>query len=428
MMKITKVNKIKGIVYPPGDKSISHRVALISALSDGENTIENFLFADDTNKTLECLQKLGVEVEIGGKLKIKGKGIKNFSSPHSILDAGNSGTTIRLLAGILAGQKFNSEITGDDSLRKRPMRRIVKPLQMMGAKIEPTEEGTAPLKIYGVDNLNPIEYELEIPSAQVKSCLIFAGLHASGKTKIIEKIPTRDHTERLLGLKARFENGKKVIEVEGGRKIEPANYLIPNDISSAAFFIVAGAIIPNSNIRIKNVTLNPTRTAFIEILRQMGADIETENVKEVMGEPIGDVIVKSKKEVNLKNLTLLGDVIPGIIDEIPILSIAGAIGEGKFEVRDALELRKKESDRIKAIVENLRAMGVDVEEYEDGFAFEGKNRLKGALIKTFNDHRIAMAFSIAGLIAEGETVIDNPDCVKISFPSFFKILSSVVNF
>lgn len=426
-MKIEKSTKLKGIIYPPGDKSISHRVALISSLSEGENIIENFLIADDTLSTLNCLKKLGVEIELLKKLKIKGKGFKNFSQPGTTLDAGNSGTTIRLLAGILAGQKFDSEITGDESLRRRPMMRIVKPLRMMGAKIETTENGTAPLKIFGVENLNPIEYELEIPSAQVKSCLIFAGLHSEGKTKIIEKIKTRDHTERLLGLKITYENGKKIIEVEGGTKINSNYYFVPNDISSAAFFIVAGSIIPNSHLIIKDVGLNPTRTGFIDVLKKMGAKIEIENIREIANEPIGDVIVKSDDEINLKNLTLSGDIIPNIIDEIPILAIAGTVAQGEFKVRDALDLRNKESDRIKAIVKNLRKMGIDVEEYEDGFSFEGGKKLKGAFIETFNDHRIAMAFSIAGLIAEGETVIDNPDCVKISFPNFYEVLKNIQN-
>jgi len=424
-VKIKKASKVTGIIHSPGDKSISHRVALISALSNGENIIENFLISDDTLRTLACLEELGVDIELSEKLKIKGRGFKNFQKPNSTLYAGNSGTTIRLLSGILAGQNFNSEITGDDSLRRRPMMRIIKPLRMMGAKIEATGNGTAPLKIYAVENLNSIEYELEIPSAQVKSCIIFAGLHAEGKTKIIEKIQTRDHTERLLGLKVSSENGKKIIEVEPGIKIENKYYLIPGDISSSAFFIVAASIIPNSYVVVKNVSLNPTRTGFIDVLRKMGAVIELENVREVANEQLGDVIVKSGKEINLKNLTLSGDLIPSIIDEIPVLAIAGTVAEGVFEVRDAGDLRNKESDRIKAIVSNLRNMGVDVEEYDDGFSFEGRKKLKGTLIQTFNDHRIAMAFSIAGLIAEGETVIDDPECVKISFPNFYEILKNI---
>jgi 3-phosphoshikimate 1-carboxyvinyltransferase len=426
-MKIEKSTKLKGVIYPPGDKSISHRVAFISSLSEGENIVENFLIADDTLSTLNCLKKLGVEIEISKKLKIKGKGFKNFSQPETTLNAGNSGTTIRLLAGILVGQKFDSEITGDESLRRRPMMRIVKPLKMMGAKIETAENGTAPLKIFGVQNLNPIEYELEIPSAQVKSCLIFAGLHSEGKTKIIEKITTRDHTERLLGLKITYQNGKKIIEVEGGTKINSNYYFIPNDISSASFFIVAASIVPNSHLIIKDVGLNPTRTGFIEVLKKMGAKIEIENLREIANEPIGDVLVESDSEINLNNLTLSGDIIPNIIDEIPILAIAGTIAQGEFKVRDASDLRNKESDRIKAIVKNLRKMGIDVEEYEDGFSFEGGKRLKGTLIETFNDHRIAMAFSIAGLIAEGETIIDKPDCVRISFPNFYEILKNIQN-
>jgi len=424
-MKIHKATKLAGVIHPPGDKSISHRVALISALSEGVNTIENFLIADDTLRTLDCLKKLGVEIEISKRLKIKGRGFKNFSKPDSVLDAGNSGTTIRLLTGILAGQNFDSVITGDESLRRRPMMRIVKPLKMMGAKIETTENGTAPLKIFGVKNLNPIEYELEIPSAQVKSCLIFAGLHSDGKTKIIEKIKTRDHTERLLNLKILHENGKKIIEVDGGTKIESRYYFIPNDISSAAFFIVAGSIIPDSHLIIKDVGLNPSRTGFIDILKRMGAEIEIENLREIANEPVADIIVRSGKEINLKNLTLSGDIIPNIIDEIPILAISATVAEGKFEVRDAFDLRNKESDRIKSIVKNLRNMGIEVEEYEDGFSFEGGKKLKGAFIETFNDHRIAMAFSIAGLIADGDTIIDNPDCVKISFPNFYEILKNI---
>jgi 3-phosphoshikimate 1-carboxyvinyltransferase len=352
---------------------------------------------------------------------VQGRGLRGLQPPARLLDAGNSGTTIRLLTGILVGQRFPSKITGDESLRRRPMQRLIHPLRLMGADLESSNRGTAPLRIKPVKTLQPIVYHMPVASAQVKSAILLAGLYAEGKTIVVELTGTRDHTERMLDLHVREQEGTRVVEVEGEMKIEGKEYFVPGDISSAAFLIAAALLVPHSEVVIKNVGLNPTRTAVLDVFRQMGGSIAIENRRDRAGEPIGDLrAITSELKTGFE---LNGARVAAVIDEIPILAVTAAFANGVFCVRDAQELRAKESDRIKAIVTNLRALGVEVEEYDDGFAFEGGKALHGANIDSVGDHRIAMAFAVAGLNVKGETTIQNAECTDISFPRFWEILS-----
>jgi 3-phosphoshikimate 1-carboxyvinyltransferase len=330
---------------------------------------------------------------------------------------------MRLLAGILSGQQFSSEITGDGSLRKRPMRRVLDPLARMGARITGTPEGTAPLRIEPVDRLYAITYEMPVASAQVKSAILLAGLYADGVTTVVENVPTRDHTECMLGLEVGREQEKREVQVQGGMKIEAKKYVVPGDISSAAFLLSAALLTPQSEVVIRNVGLNPTRTAVLDVFRQMGGSIELTNRREVAGETIGDVVARSSELST--GFELQGARIAALIDEIPILAVTATFAKGLFVVRDAQELRAKESDRIKAIVTNLRTLGVEVEEYDDGFAFEGAKDIRGAELESFGDHRIAMAFAVAGLQARGGVKIRGAECVEISFPGFWEMVQSL---
>jgi len=412
----------RGILQVPGDKSISHRVALIGALAEGVTEAENFSFGGDCQSTLECLKELGIRVEIAdGAVRIYGRGLRGFTPSARTLDAGNSGTTLRLLSGILAGQRFESVITGDSSLVQRPMRRIIEPLRLMGATVEAAAGDTAPLRIQG-GALRSIDYRLPVPSAQVKSCILLAGLYADGVTTVMESVPTRDHTERQLPVEIeRLRNGTTAIRIRGGATLDARRVRIPGDISSAAFFLVAGALIPGADITVRNVGLNPTRMEVIHLLRKMGADLEISPTSVSGGEPVGDLRVRA---CALRGTTLEGATVAQVIDEIPILAVAGACAQGGFAVRGARELRYKETDRIAALVVNLRKMGVKVIEFDDGFSIEGGN-LKGAELQSFGDHRIAMALAIAGLLAEGETVVRGAECAQISFPGFWDALAAL---
>lgn len=422
--RIKLAKKIRGTVSVPGDKSISHRALMIAALAEGVSEVKGLSHAVDPNSTLKCLQALGVEcIQDGDALKITGKGLRGLRQSKRALDAGNSGTTMRLLSGILAGQNFDSELTGDTSLSKRPMKRILEPLSQMGARIGTTEQFTAPLKIRGSYPLKPIEYAMPITSAQVKSAILFAGLNAQGATVVREKVLTRDHTERMLGLTTVHANDSFTVTVKGGIRIEAKKFFVPGDISSAAFLIAAGLIVHDSDLVIQNIGLNPTRTRVLDVFRSMGGAIEILDERVVAGEPIGDIRVRSSQLAG--SLTLSGSLVAELIDEIPILAITVGCARGKFTLRDATDLRHKESDRISALVKNLRAMEVEVEEYPDGFAFENKNPLIGAKIDSIQDHRIAMAFGVAGLAASGETVIQDSECVDISFPGFWQILQKI---
>lgn len=422
--KIATAKYLRGEITVPGDKSISHRAVMIGSLAEGVTEISGFLNAADPLSTIACFNSLGVEHKFENeKLFIYGKGLHGLRQSSSVLDAGNSGTTIRLLSGILAGQKFSTEISGDQYLVKRPMKRIIDPLMKMGARITSTERFTAPLKFEPTENLSAIEYELPIASAQVKSALLFAGLFAKGTTRVIEHETSRDHTERMLNLIPEKKNGTSRISIEGGMKLHAKPFSVPGDPSSAAFFIIAGLIVPNSELLIRKVGLNPTRIGFLNVLKQMNANISIENERIIGGEPIGDVIVKSSE---LKtDLSLKGEIIPNIIDEIPILSVAASFAVGRFEVRTAQDLRNKETDRIAAICFNLRKMGLEVDEYEDGFAFESKSNLLQSEFNSFDDHRIAMAFGVASLVLNSESTIIDSDCVSISFPTFWETLSSL---
>ncbi|MGI8493857.1 MAG: 3-phosphoshikimate 1-carboxyvinyltransferase [Pyrinomonadaceae bacterium] len=441
-MKIKSVNRLQGNLTLPGDKSISHRAAMLSALATGDEIrVENFAASADCASTLACLKKLGVRIRREGTMVyIKGVGKTGFRVPQENLDCGNSGTTMRLMSGILAGQNFDSVLTGDGSLESRPMKRVIEPLMLMGGRIE-SENNRAPLRISGKNPLHSINYPMNVASAQVKSCVLLAGLNAAGNTVICNPKSTspvstsRNHTELMLkylgaDLEERFieSEGGYVHEISigGDSKLTARNLNVPSDISSAAFFLAAAACLKGSDLTLKNVGLNPTRRAVVDVLQSFGADIEILDQREVCNEIVGDLRVTGGENLSAKAAKNIieGDVIANLIDEIPILAIFATQLENGLEIRNARELRVKESDRIKAIVENLRAMNADAEEFEDGLRV-GKSDLKGAPIDSFGDHRIAMAFAVAGLFAEGETEIKGAECAAVSFPDFFEKLGEV---
>jgi 3-phosphoshikimate 1-carboxyvinyltransferase len=431
-LKISRSGGLRGEFSVPGDKSISHRAIMLGAVAKGETVANNFLASADCLATMECFRQMGIEINVASResrvasLIIKGKGLKGLIAPGKMLDVGNSGTTIRLISGILAGQDFEVKISGDESIEKRPMGRIAKPLRLMGASIEGTirnNEIFAPLKIIG-GNLQPLEYELPVASAQVKSAVLLAGLFADGKTCVIEKLPSRDHTERMLEhFGANFERQGERASIVGNCEFNGVEIDIPGDISSAAFFLVAAALVANSQLQIMNVGLNATRTGIIDVLHRMGASLEIPREIILSGEPRANITVKSSA---LKALKLDGEIIPRIIDEIPVIAVAATQAEGVTEIRGAKELRIKESDRIKTMASELRKMGAEVEELEDGLRIPGSQKLKGAVVQSYGDHRIAMSLAIAGLLAEGETVIENTECIETSFPGFEILLKSLV--
>lgn len=429
-MRIVPAQNISGSIELPGDKSISHRTALLGAIAKGTSRVSNFLTADDCMSTIECIRSLGVDVRQNGTyVEVDGRGLRGLIRPDAPLDCGNSGTTARLIAGILAGQHFDSTLTGDASLSNRPMKRIIDPLAAMGAMIN-SRNDRLPLSIRGGRNLKGIQHTLEPASAQVKSCILLAALYAEGSTTIFEPTPTRDHTERMLSamgvnVVTSSVDAGKTITIDGGATPSAIEMSVPSDISSAAFFIVAAVCLEGS-IRLNNVGLNPTRTGVLGVMRRLGADISIENEHVSFGEPIGDLIVSGKAADSPEGTNdLNGKLISNIIDEIPILAVLGTQLKGGIEVRAARELRVKETDRIAAVVTNLRKMGAAVDEYDDGFRVY-HSRLKGAKLDSFGDHRIAMAFAVAGSLADGETVIGGGECASISFPGFFDTFKSVV--
>jgi 3-phosphoshikimate 1-carboxyvinyltransferase len=446
-MRIQPARRIRGELRLPGDKSISHRAAILSALARGTARIKNFSTSEDCAATLNCLRELGVNVERdAASVLVEGVGLQGLSAPQASLDCGNSGSTMRMLAGVLAGQDFVSTLTGDDSLRSRPMKRIIEPLELMGARIS-SDNGRAPLQIEGRKPLKAISYKMPVESAQVKSCILLAGLSAEGRTSVIEpEGATRDHTERMLRwLKAPVKSRKVLrgtfinnesISIEGRVQFDAQDGTVPGDISSAAFFVVAASLLPGSELNIRRVGLNPTRTRLLSVLCSLGARVHVDLAQtgqwwpEDFGEPFGDVGVKGSDglapvEAGESNI-LRGTLIPQLIDELPILAVLGSQVAGGVKIRDAAELRVKESDRIRATVENLRAMGVEVEEHNDGLTIPERRLLRGAKLDAHGDHRIAMAFTIAALIAEGESEIVGAECVGVSFPEFFRLLESVV--
>ena len=426
-MRLNPARLIDGRLHLPGDKSISHRTALIAALADGSSEISNFSTAADCASTLACLRELGISIE-HTHAKMIFAGSQKLVAPHGPLDCGNSGSTLRILAGVLAGHDFTVELIGDESLSSRPMRRIIEPLEIMGAKIEATD-GKAPLKVHGSDRLRPITYKLPVASAQVKSAILFAGLNANGRTTVIETSPTRDHTERLFngfGVPVTTNNDLS-IALDGPARFTGGPITIPGDVSSAAYFVAAAMLLPGSKLTIERVGLNPTRAAFLSVLTSWGADISTDDLQTERNEPYGTINVRGgvRKATSDNDRTLSQSLIPSLIDELPLLAVVGSQIDGGIQIRDAAELRHKESDRLATTAANLRAMGAEVDEFDDGIVVFGPAQLHGALIDSHGDHRIAMAFSIAALIAKGETEITGAECVGISFPEFFKLLESL---
>jgi 3-phosphoshikimate 1-carboxyvinyltransferase len=426
-MRVTRARLLNGRLRLPGDKSISHRAALIAALADGSSEISNFSSAADCASTLSCLRELGVSIERRDD-KVVFAGRQKLAAPRRPLDCGNSGSTLRILAGVLAGHDFTAELIGDASLSSRPMRRIMEPLEMMGAKIEATD-GKAPLKVYGSSRLNPITYKLPVASAQVKSAILFAGLNADGRTTVIETSPSRDHTERLFngfGVPV-TTNADLSVTLDGPARFTGGSMRIPGDVSSAAYFVAAAMLLPESQLAIEGVGLNPTRAAFLSVLSSWGADVSTPDLQTERNEPYGTINVRGglSGTATASDRTLSGSLIPSLIDELPLLAVVGSQIEGGILIRDAAELRLKESDRLATTAANLRAMEAEVEEFDDGLRVYGPAKLRGTQIDSHGDHRIAMAFSVAALLAEGETAIKGAQCVAISFPEFFTLLESL---
>jgi 3-phosphoshikimate 1-carboxyvinyltransferase len=439
-MKIHPARRIRGCLALPGDKSISHRAAMLAAIADGQTRLSNFSTAEDCASTLNCLRQLGVSIErAGASVKVNGAGARGLRASAARLDCGNSGSTMRMLAGLLAGQDFVSELTGDDSLRSRPMRRVIEPLEWMGASIA-SAEGRAPLRISGRQPLAPIRYEMKVASAQVKSCILLAGLNARGRTEVLEETGvTRDHTERMLRwfgfavetlVERHGEASRSVIAIDGPARLKARDVMIPGDISSATFFIVAAALLPGSELLLEAIGLNPTRSQILSTLQTFGLDAQATNLREQSNEPIGDIRVGGNGVTATSGgeatNVLRGPVIARLIDELPALAVVGTQLPGGLEIREAEELRHKESDRISAMVCNLRAMGATVEEFDDGLRVGGRARLRGARLEAREDHRIAMACAVAALLAEGESEIAGAECASVSFPEFFQLLEAVV--
>jgi 3-phosphoshikimate 1-carboxyvinyltransferase len=417
---------ISGSVEVPGDKSISHRYAILASLAEGASEITRFSAAADCRSTLDCFSQLGVKIDIqGDRVRVSGLGLEGLRKPRGTLDAGNSGSTMRMLAGILSGQEFRSTLDGDASLRRRPMRRVMEPLAQMGARIHSRDGGFAPLKIEGT-RLSPIDYALPVPSAQVKSAVLLAGLFAEGVTSVTEPVRTRDHTELALAeFGARLEREGRTIRIHGRPRLKGRSLAVPGDLSSAVFFLAAAMVLPESSLVIQNVGLNPTRSAVLDVLGSMGAPVSLVSIRSEHGELVGDVSVRHEP---LKGGSIEGDVIAQLIDELPAIAVLGPYTEQGIEIRNAAELRVKESDRIAVLVENLRRMGAQVEELPDGLRVLGRSagRLHGAQIEPHGDHRMAMAFAVAALGAEGETVIHDAECAAVSFPEFFPTLERLI--
>lgn len=424
--------KLRGEITVPGDKSISHRSIMFGAISKGITEVSGFLDSADCRSTVSCFKKMGIEIKTAGKMVlVMGNGLKGLRAPFGKLDVGNSGTTMRLISGILAGQNFSSTLTGDSSIRKRPMDRIIEPLSKMGAHITTKTPGLAPLYIVGKP-LKGINYTLPVASAQVKSCIILAGLYAEGETKVTEIKRSRDHTERMLSafgadITVSANNSSAggtditVKPLESGQDLTGTKVSVPGDISSATYFIAAGLIHPDAKILIKNVNINPTRAGIITVVKNMGGNLELINERIEGGEEVADIFVRSS---SLHGTVIEGDIIPTLIDELPMIAVMAAFAEGQTIIRDASELKKKESDRIVAVTENLRAMGGNILPTDDGMIIEGGSELHKTVIKTYDDHRIAMSFAVPSLMIPG-IVLDNPECVNISFENFYDILKSI---
>lgn len=425
--EIRKVKGLKGEIIPPPDKSISHRAIICSSIAKGRSSVRNFLRAEDTLSTLSAFRTLGITIEESGDgLLIYGDGIHGLREPGNIIDCRNSGTTIRLLSGVLSGNPFFSVLSGDDSLRKRPMQRVIVPLRQMGAEIIGRDNDRfPPIAIKGKE-LKPVKYQLPVASAQVKSAVLLAGLYPVGETEIIEPLKSRDHTERMLtAFGANIHVEGTSVRINGEAELHGRDTIVPGDFSSAAFFMVASLLMKDSEVIIRSVGVNPTRTGLINVLERMGAEITIENIREVSGEPVADIYCKGCNE--LRAVKIKKEEVPFLIDEFPILCIAATQAEGITIINGAEELRVKESDRIKAMATELKKFGVELEEYPDGISIKGKAILKGSEVESCGDHRIAMSLAIAGLMAEGKTTINNASSVDISFPGFFDELERLIS-
>ena len=424
-MFFTKVNSLKGEVSIPGDKSISHRAVMFGSLADGTTEVTNLLQGADCLSTISCFRKLGIEIEnTSQRILIHGKGLHGLTEPSDTLDTGNSGTTTRLISGILAGQRFTTILNGDASIQTRPMKRIITPLSIMGADITSLKgNDCAPLRICG-GQLHGIAYKSPVASAQVKSCVLLAGLYADAPTSVTEPVLSRNHTELMLaGFGAHVASSGTTATIEPEPDLNGMKIEVPGDISSAAYFLAAGLMIPNSEILIKNVGINPTRDGILRVAKEMGGDITILNEKTSGGEPTCDLLVRSS---SLKGVTIGGKIIPTLIDEIPMIAVMACFAEGITTIKDAQELKVKESNRIDTVVTNLKAMGAHIEATDDGMIIEGGYPLHGAVIDSHLDHRIAMSFAIGALGADGETRIEGAECVKISYPEFYQTLEKLI--
>ena len=424
-MFFTKVNSLKGEVSIPGDKSISHRAVMFGSLAEGTTEVTNFLQGADCLSTISCFRKLGIEIEnTSQRILIHGKGPHGLTEPSDTLDTGNSGTTTRLISGILAGQRFTTILNGDASIQTRPMKRIITPLSIMGADITSLKgNDCAPLRICG-GQLHGIAYKSPVASAQVKSCVLLAGLYADAPTSVTEPVLSRNHTELMLaGFGAHVASSGTTATIEPEPDLNGMKIEVPGDISSAAYFLAAGLMIPNSEILIKNVGINPTRDGILRVAKEMGGDITILNEKTSGGEPTCDLLVRSS---SLKGVTIGGKIIPTLIDEIPMIAVMACFAEGITTIKDAQELKVKESNRIDTVVTNLKAMGAHIEATDDGMIIEGGYPLHGAVIDSHLDHRIAMSFAIGALGADGETRIEGAECVKISYPEFYQTLENLI--
>lgn len=423
-MNFHKVKTLKGEITVPGDKSISHRAVMFGSLAKGLTEITNFLQGADCLSTISCFRKLGIEIENGpDRILVHGRGLHGLTAPDCVLDAGNSGTTTRLISGILAPQNFTTTLTGDASIQKRPMKRIMEPLSMMGANIKSLKGNScAPLEIQG-SPLKGIHYTSKVASAQVKSAVLLAGLYASGETSVTEPVISRNHTEIMLShFGAEIATKGTTASIRPEPLLEGRKITVPGDISSAAYFIAAGLIVPGSEILIKNVGINETRDGILRVAKQMGGNIRLLNENRDSGEPVADILVSHS---SLRGIEIKGSIIPTLIDELPVIAIMAAYAKGTTVIADAAELKVKESNRIDVMVNNLAAMGADITGTEDGMIINGGKPLHGALIHSMDDHRIAMSFAVASLQAEGMTTIEGGECVNISYPAFYKDLESL---
>ncbi len=423
-MKLQKTNKIEGIIEVPADKSITHRAVMLSSIATGKSVITNYLPSDDCLRTIEAFRQMGADIKTGKDvLHIEGAGMR-LQKPQNDIYCGNSGTTTRIMMGILAGQDFESRLTGDPSLSKRPMKRVSEPLSLMGAEII-SADGMLPLTVKGKNPLKAIQYDCDKSTAQVKSAVLFAGLYADGATTYSEPSKSRDHSERMLkAFGADIEIDGNSVTINPAVKLNAQNITVPGDISSAAFFVAAALIVPGSKLTVKNVNINPTRDGLIEVLLKMGADITLTNEREVSGEPVCDINVKYSK---LKAVNIDGSIIPGMVDEIPVFALIASQAQGITKITGAAELRVKESDRIKAVAGQFLKLGIEIEELEDGLIINGNpgQPFNGVQVETYSDHRIAMTLAVAALLSSGEMKIKDADCVNISFPGFYEVLKSV---